>query len=62
MQFHLEFTRAHMAAAVAAEPEGIPRGSGCEDPAVFVADQGRFDEIRLNMALLLEGFLGQGKA
>ena len=62
MQFHLEFTRAHMAAAVAAEPEGIPRGPGCEDPAVFVADQGRFDEIRLNMALLLEGFLGQGKA
>jgi GMP synthase (glutamine-hydrolysing) len=61
-QFHLEFTQAHMAAAVAAEPEGIPRGPGCEDPAAFVADPGRFAEIGRNMACLLAGFLGQPRA
>ena len=57
IQFHLEFIRDHMVGAVAENPEGIPRGPGCEDPAAFLADQGRFDELGRNMAQLLEGFL-----
>jgi GMP synthase (glutamine-hydrolysing) len=59
IQFHLEFTREHMAWAVEAERDSISRGPGCEDPDAFLADPARFDELSLNMGRLLDGFLGR---
>lgn len=59
IQFHLEFTFEHMAWAVGAEKDSIPRGPGCEDPQTFLADPGRFVELTRAMEALLDGFLGR---
>ncbi|MDP3176767.1 MAG: type 1 glutamine amidotransferase [Spirochaetaceae bacterium] len=58
IQFHLEFTQEAVAHFIAADPDEIipdPRG---EDSASFGAPGPRYDEVRANMELLLEGFLG----
>jgi GMP synthase-like glutamine amidotransferase len=57
IQFHLEFTRDAIANSVAADPEKICRDPRGEDPASFSAPGPRYDEVRTNMELLLEGFL-----
>lgn len=57
-QFHLEFTREHMAWAMEHKAGEVPRGPGLESPEAFLADPGRFERVRSRMELLLEGFLG----
>ena len=57
IQFHLEFTREHMAWAAEAHRGDIPSGPGCENPEAFFADPRRFDELSDNMERLLEVFL-----
>jgi len=57
IQFHLEFTREHMAWAARAQKADIPSGPGCETPEAFLSDPRRFEELRLTMETLLEGFL-----
>lgn len=56
-QFHLEFTQPHMAAGVAANSGELPADPAAEAPEAFVAPGPRWEEIRLNMERLLDGFL-----
>ncbi|MFA6366317.1 MAG: hypothetical protein WCX13_03925 [Candidatus Hydrogenedentales bacterium] len=57
IQFHLEFTREHMIWAAEAHRGDIPSGSSCEAPEAFLADPCRFEELKLKMERLLDGFL-----
>lgn len=57
IQFHMEFTRDHMAWSVA-RPGGLfPADSEGEEPAAFAAAGPRYDELRLGMESLLDGLL-----
>lgn len=58
IQFHLEFTQAHMAYAVAHNAGKLPADPEAEPPEAFVASGARWDELADNMERLLEGFLG----
>jgi GMP synthase-like glutamine amidotransferase len=56
-QFHLEFTREHVAWAVARPGEGESADPDREDRASFAAPSPRYDEIELSMERLLDGIL-----
>jgi len=62
IQFHLELTREAVAHFIAADPDEIIPDPQGEDPALFSAPGPRYDEVRANMELLLERFLGKAGA
>jgi GMP synthase-like glutamine amidotransferase len=63
LQFHLEFTQAHMAWAVAQPGAGGSDDPEREDPASFAAPGPRYDELRSNMEKLLGRLLaGEARA
>lgn len=57
LQFHLEFTQAHLDEAPRQRPEELPADAEGEDPRSFAAPSGRLDEVARSMETLLRGFL-----
>jgi GMP synthase-like glutamine amidotransferase len=60
IQFHLEFTQEHMASAVVDHGEPESADPEREDRAAFAAPSPRYDELRENMEIVLDGMLGRG--
>ena len=56
-QFHLEFTQERMAKSIERDTSELPDDPEGEDPLAFAAPGPRWEELRVNMEKLLEGFM-----
>jgi len=60
LQFHLEFTQAHLDKASREDPANLPADREGENPAAFAVPDGRLVEIACSMEKLLGSFLPGG--
>ncbi len=57
LQFHLEFTPAHLEKAAREDPEDLPADPEGDTPTVFAASSGRLVAVARSMEILLDRFL-----